>query len=59
MKITDIKDVTVVTDFIKHGIGRIKVGCSRCTHPSILFSSQDHGRLPAEHISKHSEKDSR
>ena len=24
--------------------------CSRCTYPSITFSSQDHGRLSFEHI---------
>ena len=34
-KITVITSVTVVTDFIENGIGKIMVGCSRCTYPSI------------------------
>ena len=37
-KITDITDVTSVTDLIKNGIGMIMVGCSRCTYPSIHLS---------------------
>ena len=37
-KNTDITDITVVTDFIENGIGRIMVGCSRCTYPSIQLS---------------------
>ena len=28
MKITDITDITVVTDFIENDIGRIMVGCA-------------------------------
>ena len=36
-KITDITDVTVVTVINKKGVGRIMVGCWRCTYPSIHF----------------------
>ena len=28
MKITDVTDITVVTDFIENDIGRIMVGCA-------------------------------
>ena len=40
---------------------RITVGCPLCTYPSIhilttLKLSRDHGRLPAVHISKHSQQ---
>ena len=40
---------------------RITVGCPLCAYPSIhllttLKLSQDHGRLPAVHISKHSQQ---
>ena len=59
-KITDITDVTVVTDLIKkrHWQDHGWMFEAHISNNS-LFSSQDHGRLPAEHISKHSEKDSR
>ena len=30
----------------------ITIGSWRCTYPCIVFSSQDHGRLPDEHTSK-------
>ena len=36
-KMTDITDITGVTDLIKNGIGMIMVGCSRCAYPSIYF----------------------
>ena len=32
----------------------ITVGCPLCAYPSIRKNSQDHGRLPAVRISKHS-----
>ena len=32
----------------------ITVGCPLCAYPSIRKNSEDHGRLPAVHISKHS-----
>ena len=41
MKITDVTGVTVVTVvtvLMKNGIGMIRVGCSRCTYPSIHLS---------------------
>ena len=31
-KITDITDITVATDFIENGIGRITVGSLVCVH---------------------------
>ena len=34
MKITDVTDITVVTDYIENDIGRIMVGCAVC---GVLF----------------------
>ena len=33
---------------------KITVGCPLCAYPSVHKNSEDHGRLPAVHISKHS-----
>ena len=42
---------------------KIMVGCPSCTYPSIHFfrgaDSEDHGRFPDEHTSKHSRKNFR
>ena len=61
-----IISVTCVTVFFKsfhwfsNDTCRMMVGCQWCTYPSIRLpagaDSQDHGRLPVEHISKHSVK---
>ena len=63
MKITDVTDIAVVTDFIENDICRIMVGCSRCTCPSIHLSfrlrwnSADHGRLPGRgHVQAFTQK---
>ena len=54
-KLQTLQTLQLLQISIKNGIGRIMVGCSRCTYPTIhFFSSQDHGRLHDEDISKHS-----
>ena len=51
--------ISKITDFsCRNDTCRIMVGCRWCTHPSIhtktCADTEDHGRLTAEHISKHS-----